>query len=123
MFCHSSVEDHKPPFKIEQFSNPVPLPSQAAQEQSTTCSSENQASGNSVTDLEDQINDSEEKSSLHRDPLHWFGVFVPPALRASQNSFKSAATADIPSLVNAMREMGTLEIEIRRTRKKLRKAS
>ncbi|KAL8839584.1 MAG: hypothetical protein Q9170_001688 [Blastenia crenularia] len=57
------------------------------------------------------------------DPLKWFGILVPPALRASQSSFKSAVTEAVPSLANVTIEMRTLEIEIRRTRKKMGKAS
>ncbi|KAL8720975.1 MAG: hypothetical protein Q9225_002257 [Loekoesia sp. 1 TL-2023] len=56
------------------------------------------------------------------DPLRWFGVLVPPALRTSQNSFKTAVTEAVPPLVNVLNEMKSLEIEIRRTRKKIRKA-
>lgn len=57
------------------------------------------------------------------DPLKWFGILVPPALRKSQDSFRNAATEVVPSLANVVNEMKSLEIEIRRTRKKIRKAS
>ncbi|KAL8655520.1 MAG: hypothetical protein Q9210_000826 [Variospora velana] len=56
------------------------------------------------------------------DPLKWFGILVPPALRACQSSFKHAVEGLIPSLANISNEMKSLEIEIRRTRKKIRKA-
>ncbi|KAI4289253.1 MAG: hypothetical protein L6R35_001491, partial [Caloplaca aegaea] len=56
------------------------------------------------------------------DPLKWFGILVPPALRACQSSFKDAVEGSIPSLANVSNEMKSLEIEIRRTRKKIRKA-
>ncbi|KAL8871668.1 MAG: hypothetical protein Q9174_002549 [Haloplaca sp. 1 TL-2023] len=55
-------------------------------------------------------------------PLKWFGILVPPALRSSQSSFKAAITESIPKLVNVSNEMKALEIEIRRTRKKIKKA-
>ncbi|KAL8945433.1 MAG: hypothetical protein Q9211_000036 [Gyalolechia sp. 1 TL-2023] len=56
------------------------------------------------------------------DPLRWFGILVPPALRASRNSFKNAVTEVVPILANVANEMKSLEIGIRRTRKKIRKA-
>ena len=54
------------------------------------------------------------------DPLNWFGILVPPALRASQTAFQ-AAIAKISKLASLDIEMRKLEVEIRRTRKKLRK--
>ena len=55
------------------------------------------------------------------DPLKWFGILVPPALRASQNSFKNAVTEKITFLANLSNEMRSTEIEIRRVRKKIKK--
>lgn len=56
------------------------------------------------------------------DPLKWFGVLVPPALRVSQNSFRNAVTETVPSLANISNEMRALEVDIRRVRKKIRRA-
>lgn len=56
-----------------------------------------------------------------KDPLRWFGILVPSTLRASQSSFKSVVTEIVPYLVNVSNEMKGLEVEIRRTRKKIRK--
>ena len=61
-------------------------------------------------------------SGLPRDPLNWFGILIPPALRASQSSFKSAVIDIIPALANTTNEMKKVEIEVRRTRKWLKKA-
>ncbi len=61
-------------------------------------------------------------SGLPRDPLNWFGIFVPPALRASQSSFKSAVIDIIPALASTTNEMKEVEIEVRRARKRLKKA-
>ncbi|KAL8733591.1 MAG: hypothetical protein Q9166_002000 [cf. Caloplaca sp. 2 TL-2023] len=55
------------------------------------------------------------------DPLKWFGILVPPALRTSQSSFKHAVTETIPLLANLSNEMKSMEIEIRRMRKKIRR--
>ncbi|KAL8738050.1 MAG: hypothetical protein Q9181_001118 [Wetmoreana brouardii] len=57
------------------------------------------------------------------DPLKWFGILVPPALRTSQQTFKTTVTETVPSLANISTEMKSLEIEIRRIRKKIRKMS
>ena len=68
---------------------------------------------------------SEEKgkiSGLPRDPLNWFGILVSPALRASQSIFKSAVIDIIPALASTTNEMKELEIEVRRARKRLKKA-
>lgn len=56
-----------------------------------------------------------------QDPIKWFGLLVPPALRSSQASFRAAVGDGIPALVNVDNEMKEVEIEIRRTRKRLGK--
>ncbi|KAL8906399.1 MAG: hypothetical protein Q9207_002060 [Kuettlingeria erythrocarpa] len=67
--------------------------------------------------------DDDSKAELPiSESLRWFGILVPPPLRASQSSFKSAVTETIPSMASISWDMGLLEIEIRRTRKKIRKA-
>ncbi|KAI4209470.1 MAG: hypothetical protein LQ351_007601 [Letrouitia transgressa] len=58
-----------------------------------------------------------------QDPLRWFGILVPPALRQSQGTFKSIVTLIIPALVNSKNDLTQLEIDIRRTRKKIKKAT
>lgn len=69
------------------------------------------------------ICDEKDKTSgLPRDPLNWFGILVPPALRASQNSFKRAVIDIIPALASTTNEMKEVEIEVRRARKWLKKA-
>ncbi|CAL8576167.1 hypothetical protein XPA_002059 [Xanthoria parietina] len=72
---------------------------------------------------EDSTKTPTDKDSKPRisDPLNWFGILVPPALRVSQTSFKIAATETIPLLANLSNEMKSMEIEIRRMRKKIRK--
>lgn len=54
------------------------------------------------------------------DPLNWFGLLVPPALKASQTAFQDAIIT-VPRLASLDLQMRELEIEIRRTRKKLKK--
>ncbi|KAL8914171.1 MAG: hypothetical protein Q9171_001166 [Xanthocarpia ochracea] len=79
----------------------------------TTKSTADEASTKSQTDIESKPPTS--------DPLKWFGILVPPALRASQNSFKNAVTEKITLLANLSNEMRSMEIEIRRIRKKIKK--
>ena len=55
------------------------------------------------------------------DPLKWFGVLSPPALRSSQQSFQLAVHKTIPRLASIVNEMRLVEIEVRRARKKVTK--
>ncbi|KAI4207402.1 MAG: hypothetical protein LQ348_000588 [Seirophora lacunosa] len=74
-----------------------------------------------IEDSDTIAKDSEPELGVS-DPLKWFGILVPQALRACQASFKHAVEELIPSLTSVSNEMKSLEIEIRRTRKKIRKA-
>ncbi|KAL8772059.1 MAG: hypothetical protein Q9209_002725 [Squamulea sp. 1 TL-2023] len=71
-------------------------------------------------DCENPQNEGNSNNSAS-DPLKWFGILVPPTLRASQASFKNAVIETIPLLANLSNEMKSMEIKIRRTRKKIRK--
>ena len=62
------------------------------------------------------------KTPLESDPLRWFGILVPPALRSAQTSFSSAVDNAIAEAVNAARAMRECEVEIRKLRKEIRKA-
>jgi hypothetical protein len=55
------------------------------------------------------------------DPLKWFGILVPPALRTAQSAFVNAVEGPIPQLVRLAREMRAQEIEIGRVRKQIKK--
>ena len=56
------------------------------------------------------------------DPLNWFGILVPSALRRTQSSFKAVVEEIVPLIVTVDREMNEVEIEVRRMRKKLLQA-
>lgn len=56
------------------------------------------------------------------DPLNWFGILVPSALRRTQSSFKTAAEEIVPRIATVEREMRQVEIEVRRLRKKMMQA-
>ena len=60
-------------------------------------------------------------SSKVADPLRWFGILVPPALRTAQTTFTSAVEGPIPQLATIARDLRTQEIEIGRVRKQLKK--
>lgn len=51
---------------------------------------------NSLSDDKDEIELDEKKNKKKikksRDPLHWFGLFVSPSLRTSQDHFKTGKT-------------------------------
>jgi coiled-coil domain-containing protein 115 len=47
-----------------------------------------------------------------KDPLRWYGILVPPALRTAKSTFLQAVSSDIPSLINVMNSMRALEDQI-----------
>lgn len=55
------------------------------------------------------------------DPLKWFGILVPPALRTAQSTFVDAVEGPIPRLATIAREMRVQEIEIGRVKKQIKK--
>lgn len=56
------------------------------------------------------------------DPLNWFGILVPSALRRTQSSFKIVAEEIVPQIAMIDRKMRQVEIEVRRVRKKMLQA-
>ncbi|EUC41274.1 hypothetical protein COCMIDRAFT_40530 [Bipolaris oryzae ATCC 44560] len=55
------------------------------------------------------------------DPLKWFGILVPPALRTAQSAFVNAVETPIPQLATLARDMRMQEIDIGRVRKQIKK--
>lgn len=83
----------------------------------------NTAKESTVTDYNLSPSDETETGSkMTRDPLDWFGILIPPALRTSQGNFKDAVSGLLPALASISKEMREVEIEVRRARKRLRKA-
>jgi hypothetical protein len=66
--------------------------------------------------------DESKKASRAADPLRWFGILVPPALRSAQSSFVGAVEGSMPRLSNIARDLRNQEIEIGRMRKQIKKA-
>ncbi|KAH0350455.1 hypothetical protein KCU83_g4902, partial [Aureobasidium melanogenum] len=66
--------------------------------------------------------DKESKQKKVRDPIHWYGILVPPTLRSSQNSFKSAIQDPIVEAANSAQALRYVNMEIRKLRKDIKKA-
>ncbi|CAK7245537.1 MAG: hypothetical protein STHCBS139747_007121 [Sporothrix thermara] len=58
-----------------------------------------------------------------RDPLQWFGVLTPMALRQAQQEAITAIDALVPRLASISAEMAAVEIAVRRARKKRARAA
>lgn len=54
--------------------------------------------------------------SASRDPLRWFGVLVPPSLRAAQGSFACAIEGPVPQLARVVGEMREVEGKVDKLR-------
>lgn len=66
--------------------------------------------------------EKEKPAKKSKDPLRWFGVLTPQALRSAQSSSVKAVQDIIPRLVSVNAEMAEVEIEVRRARKKRARA-
>ncbi|CAI6336879.1 unnamed protein product [Periconia digitata] len=56
-----------------------------------------------------------------RDPIRWFGILVPSALRSAQSNFVSAVDGPLPQIATLSKDLRQQEIEIGRLRKQLKK--
>ncbi|THW86544.1 hypothetical protein D6D17_09069 [Aureobasidium pullulans] len=66
--------------------------------------------------------DQDKAQKKPRDPLHWYGILDPPALRASQNSFISAVESPLIEAANSAQALRLVAVEIRKLRKDIKKA-
>lgn len=71
---------------------------------------------------EDRPNDKEKAHNKIRDPLHWYGILVPPSLRSSQKSFSSAIHDPVIDAVNSAQALHRVDMDIRKLRKDIKKA-
>ena len=71
---------------------------------------------------EDKPDDKERTHTKVRDPLHWFGILVPPSLRAFQKSFKSAIHDPVIDAANSAQALRRVDMDIRKLRKDIKKA-
>jgi len=58
-------------------------------------------------------------SKVPIDPIKWFGMFVPQALRVAQSRFRSVISG-IPTLASIVEEMRQVEAEVERVRGRLK---
>ncbi|KAL6712408.1 hypothetical protein ACN47E_000285 [Coniothyrium glycines] len=65
--------------------------------------------------------DSPPETTASRDPLRWFGILVPPALRTAQATFIAALQDPIAHLATVTRDLRSQETEIGRLRKQIKK--
>ena len=56
-----------------------------------------------------------------KDPLRWFGILVPHALRSAQSSFVSGVEGHVPKLATLTKDLRRREVDIGRLRKQIRK--
>ncbi|KAF4254586.1 hypothetical protein KXW28_005198 [Aspergillus fumigatus] len=64
--------------------------------------------------------DSPKERPRFSDPIHWYGILVPPSLRSAQRSFTEAVEQYLPKLASVVVEMQTVEREVERLRSQLR---
>jgi len=77
------------------------------------------------TDREEEEEEAAEKkaeAALPSDPLSWFGVLVPPALRTTQGHFVDAVEGPVGKLVGVTTDMRRIEDEVGRARGALARA-
>lgn len=64
----------------------------------------------------------EEERPKAKDPLRWFGILTPMALRQAQSQSVKAIEDILPRLVSVNAEMADVEVQVRRARKRRAKA-
>ncbi|CAN9171827.1 unnamed protein product [Alternaria alternata] len=92
------------------------LPKPKEDDAESTPDSNSQPSQNS-----EKANEETNSTEKPTDPLRWFGILVPPALRTARSTFIGAVEGPIPQLVTILRDLRTQEIEIGRIRKQIKK--
>jgi hypothetical protein len=87
-----------------------------------------------VADVGDTLDENAEKGEeqdseptskprkMKKDPLQWFGLLTPMPLRQAQNQSLRIVEQIVPKLASTNAEMASVEIEVRRARKKRAKA-
>ena len=82
---------------------------------------ESRAAGTTGLDADDGEVDrpeGREKPGL-QDPLRWFGILVPPSLRASQRAFSDAVQDVLPRLAEVQHRMRTTERRVEELRRRI----
>jgi hypothetical protein len=113
---HSDPENTSNSTEQENEAQGSDLPKPKEDDAKSTLDPNSQSSQNSEK-AKGETNSTEKPT----DPLRWFGILVPPALRTAQSTFVSAVEGPIPQLVTILRDLRTQEIEIGRIRKQIKK--
>ena len=77
-----------------------------------------ETTGLDADDSEVDRPDEHKKPGL-QDPLRWFGILVPPSLRASQRAFSGAVHDALPGLAEVRHRMRTTERRVEELRKQV----
>ncbi|EFE43201.1 conserved hypothetical protein [Trichophyton verrucosum HKI 0517] len=68
------------------------------------------------TPTETETKEARTKSKMSN-PLHWFGILVPPPLRNAQEAFVGAVAGPIPALAGVVSEMREVEHKVESLRR------
>lgn len=110
---------HPPEGKVDakEASEPSSDP-ESSQKDTTPAPDESDLSAS--TDGDDSSNPETSKSpskkSRSDNPIHWYGILVPPSLRTAQNSFTDAVQDSVPELAGTVVKMRKLEERITQVR-------
>ncbi|KAF2679445.1 hypothetical protein K458DRAFT_445794 [Lentithecium fluviatile CBS 122367] len=69
----------------------------------------------------EKITSTPSERKMLADPIRWFGILVPPALRSAQASFVSAVVGPISQLSTLAMDLRKQEVDIGRLRKQIKK--
>ncbi|CAO2657706.1 Nn.00g038320.m01.CDS01 [Neocucurbitaria sp. VM-36] len=116
----STQEDPKDEHEKENTSTDQPQPSAETSKPESASDDTSKAGKDSRRDPESATEPTKATNKV-ADPLRWFGILVPPALRSAQSAFISAVEGSIPQLATIARDLRTQEIEIGRVRKQIKK--
>lgn len=132
-FCLTAAPRHQPDEKTdakeeteESLSDSSQSPESSQREDATSATDEKESPAS--TDADDggsvpKASKSAPKKFRSDDPIHWYGILVPPSLRTAQKSFTDAIQGQAPELAGAIVEMRALEERITQLRKEIGKPS
>jgi len=86
----------------------------------TTLSAAEDSSATVGTDESTEELKKPRKKFRSDDPIHWYGILVPPSLRNAQKCFTAGIQNEVPKLAETIVEMRALEQKITHLRAKLR---
>lgn len=126
----------RPHFAIKSAAEEVKRerPDQASEKSQSETATDEQASDETPSketpDADANANSSQESNDTKEtpsesarliDPLRWFGILVPPALRTAQSTFIVAVEGPVVQLATVAKDLRGQEIEIGRVRKQIKK--